>query len=60
MINLSTSRNSLMSMQNLLTLDFLLLRCQMIDIMFVYDLLNYNIICPEILALTNFRILSYS
>jgi len=39
-----------MPVQNLVNIDSLQLRRRLFDIMFVYDLLNYNIVNPELLT----------
>jgi len=56
MSNIPLSRDS-----HHLTLDFiglisLSLRCKLTDRMFVFDLINYNIVCPELLSEISFRI----
>jgi len=45
-----------MPVQNLINLDSLQLRRQLFGIMFEYDLLNYNMISPELLAQVSFLI----
>jgi len=49
-----------MPVQNLINIDSLKLRHQLFDIMFIYDLLNYSIVSPELLSQFNFRIPSYT
>lgn len=53
------SKDSIMPVQNLGNLDSLQLRRQLFGIMCLYDLLNYNIICPELLTQVNFRTTYY-
>lgn len=60
MHNLPISKDSIMPVQNVLNLVSLHLRRQLFNIMYVYYLLSYNIICPGLLAQVSFRILSYN
>ncbi|KAL4104570.1 hypothetical protein QTP88_019865 [Uroleucon formosanum] len=50
------SRDSFFLVQNSIGIDSLNVRHDLIDIMFVYDILNNNINCPSILNLIGFRI----
>jgi len=59
MKNIPISRDSIMPVQKLVNLHSLQLRRQLFDIMFVYDLLNYNVVSPELLAQVDFRIPSF-
>lgn len=59
MKNIPISKNSITPVQKLVNIDSLQLRRQLFDIMFVYDLLNYNVVSPELLAQVNFRIPSF-
>jgi len=59
MKNIPISKNSFTPVQKLVNIDSLQLRRQLFDIMFVYDLLNYNVVSPELLAQVNFRIPSF-
>lgn len=54
--NIPLSRDSLHLTQDYIGLVSLSLRRKLTDIMFVYDLINYNIVCPELLSEISFRI----
>jgi hypothetical protein len=54
--NIPLSRDSLYLTQDYISLVSLSLRRKLTDIMFVYDLINYNIVCPELLSEISFRI----
>ncbi|KAF0764571.1 Uncharacterized protein FWK35_00018290 [Aphis craccivora] len=56
LLNIPLSMDSLHLTQDYIGLVPLSLRLKLIDIMFVYDCINYNIVCPELLSDIGFRI----
>lgn len=55
-LNLSFSRDSIIPLQESLNLDSLLLRQNLTNIMFIFDILNGYVLCPELLAMIGLRI----
>jgi len=54
--NIHTTRDTVNIIENFLSLDSLNIRCQIADIMLVYDILNNLIDCPDLLSKIGFRV----
>lgn len=55
-LNLPFSRDSIIPIQVSLDLDSLSLRRNLTDIMFIFDIINGFVLCPELLVMIGFRI----
>lgn len=55
-LNLPFSRDSVISLQESLDLDSLSLRRNLTDIMFIFDILNGYVLCPELLTMIGLQI----
>lgn len=55
-LNIPFSRDSIIPIQESLDLDSLSLRRNLTDIMFIFDIINGFILCPELLVMIGLRI----